>query len=581
MNLPSLLPPPQGDDPIITQFKPVKGQWELNDDNINRIDPETGHTILHNYCQYINTTPLGVYRYLIETMGGDVNVQAKNNNTPLHHALIYFNPNGDINVLTYLLTQKGINGNTKGEDGCTFLHKACENISKLPLEIFKVLIETHGCDVNVQDNYNDTSIHHAIAWFDQKKGGDIKALTYLINQKDVDVNIKGVDSYTILHWACRRIDYLRIDVFKLLIETMGCDVNVQDRYNDTPLHHALIYFDPHKGGDLAVLTYLLNQKSVDVNIRSEIGFTLLHIACQCINRFPIDVFKLLIEKHGSDVNVQDNYKNTPLHRALRDFNLNKGGDITVLTYLLSQRGVDVNIKGLYGHTLLHMACQNINALPIEIFKLLIEKHGGDVNARGDDNKIPIHRALCCFNSRNGGDISVLQYLLSQTNVDVNVKAKRGRTLLHAACLNIKRLPLDIFKLLVETHGADVNAQDIYNDTPLHRALAYFNPYDGGDITVLMYLFNRKDVSVNINDRNGHTLLHSACICDTPDLYEYMDSDDDCVDSNDDYMAPEDNFTDSEGNLDNHREARAESFLCQIVEALAETCVQQVLDATTP
>jgi hypothetical protein len=57
MNLP---PPPQDDDPIITQFKPYYDQWELTDNNINRIGPETGHTILHNYCCYINTTPLGL-----------------------------------------------------------------------------------------------------------------------------------------------------------------------------------------------------------------------------------------------------------------------------------------------------------------------------------------------------------------------------------------------------------------------------------------------------------------------------------------------------------------------------------------
>jgi hypothetical protein len=34
MNLPPLPPPPQDDDPIITLFRPVLGQWELNDKNI-------------------------------------------------------------------------------------------------------------------------------------------------------------------------------------------------------------------------------------------------------------------------------------------------------------------------------------------------------------------------------------------------------------------------------------------------------------------------------------------------------------------------------------------------------------------
>jgi len=52
----SLPPPPQDDDPIITQFKPQYGQWELTDDNSKRIDLTTGETILLNYCKKINST---------------------------------------------------------------------------------------------------------------------------------------------------------------------------------------------------------------------------------------------------------------------------------------------------------------------------------------------------------------------------------------------------------------------------------------------------------------------------------------------------------------------------------------------
>jgi ankyrin repeat protein len=129
--------PPQDDDPIITQFRPQDGQWGLTEDNINRIDPETGYTILHNYCEYINTTPFEVYRYLIETKGCDVNVQDNNKDTPLPYALFYFNPNNgsNITILTYLLSQNKFNGNIKGQYGNTILHTACYYINKLPIDI--------------------------------------------------------------------------------------------------------------------------------------------------------------------------------------------------------------------------------------------------------------------------------------------------------------------------------------------------------------------------------------------------------------------------------------------------------------
>jgi ankyrin repeat protein len=166
------------------------------------------------------------------------------------------------------------------------------------------------------------------------------------------------------------------------------------------------------------------------------------------------------------------------------------------------------------------------------------------------------------------------YLLGHENVDVNIKGRSGYTLLHMACKKARKLSVDVFKLLIETKGFDVNARDNRDNTPLHHALCNFNLNYGGDVNVWAYLINQKNINVNIKDSNGHTLLHLACIYDIPDLYDFMDP-------QDDYMDSEDDFTDSEGNLDNHRETKAESFLCQIVEILAERCIKQVLDETTP
>jgi ankyrin repeat protein len=506
----NLSPPPQDDNSIITQFKPVKGQWELNDDNIKRIDPKTGHTILHNYCQHIKTTPIAVYRYLIEAKGCGVNIQDEYKDTPLHHALQYFQ-GGDFTVLTYLLTQKGINANIKGKWGYTILHTACKNINKLPLDIFKSLIETHGGDVNAQDDNNDTPLHLAIDLFNPSKNAqNVTTLTYLLTQTNINVNIEGEGGYTILHYACQHINKLPLDIFKSLIETHGGDVNARSDSNDTPLHDALKCFNPNKGGDITVLTYLLRSKDVNANIKGWQGYTLLHLACKRINDLPIDVFKALIETRGFDVNVQDNIDDTPLHFALKCFNPNKGGNITVLTYLLTIEYVNANIKGWQGYTLLHVACKKINSLSIDLFKVLIEIHGGDVNLQYNNNDTPIHIALGEFNPNDGGDITVLHYLLTHKGVNCNIKDEYGKTLLHYACKKINSLPLDVFKVLVETMGCDVTAQNADNDTPLHIAFVGFNPRNGGDISVLEYLFNQTKVHVNMKGDRGDTLLHYAC-----------------------------------------------------------------------
>jgi ankyrin repeat protein len=145
-------------------------------------------------------------------------------------------------------------------------------------------------------------------------------------------------------------------IFKFLIEILGCDVNVQDDNKNTPLHDALRYFDPNEGGDITVLMYLLNQKGVNGNITGESGCTLLHYACKHINKLPVDVFKLLIESHGCNVNVRDNDKDTPIHCAFPRFDPNNDNNIAVLAYLISQNNFNVNIKDQDDRTFLHLAC---------------------------------------------------------------------------------------------------------------------------------------------------------------------------------------------------------------------------------
>jgi ankyrin repeat protein len=344
MNLPR---PPQSDDPIITQFKPVRGQWELNDENINRIDPRTGKTILHNYCQRINTTPLAVWRYLIETKGCDVNAQDKSKGTPISQAITYFRSTkdgGNITVLTYLLTQTNINISIKGWNGYSLLHYACDNINVFPIEIFKLLIETLGGDVNAQNDDDNTPLHQGLCAFSSNDGGDITVLMYLLSQKGENGNIKGKNGNTLLHYACDNINVFPIEIFKLLIETLGGDVNAQNDDNNTPIHCAFRYFYPNDSGDITVLMYLLSQKGINVNMKGQYDQTLLHYACGWINYLPLDVFKFLIETLGCDINVQDDDNNTPIHSALDQFDPDCGGDVTVLNYLLSQNGINGNIK---------------------------------------------------------------------------------------------------------------------------------------------------------------------------------------------------------------------------------------------
>jgi ankyrin repeat protein len=415
-------------DHIIPQFEPKdSNQWQLNDANIKRIDPETRETILHNYCKHINSTPLEVFKWLIETKLADINLQDHKRCTPFHYALVYFQPDngGDIAILTYFLSLPNITITT------LLFHTACQNINRLTVDIFKCFIETHRVDLNAKDSSNNSSLVHAIGQFAQRDGGDVTILTYLLNQNGINRNAIYEADRTLLHIACDNINEIPLVVFQLLIERHGgdSDLNTLDKFNCTPFHFAFESFDKDKT-DVAILTYLLHQKSINFNIRDNNGYTLLHVACLNINYLPIGVFQTLMEINSSHINVKDNYGDTPIHIVINNFRSDSAND--VFKYLLSQKSIDINARDQDGRTLFHFMCLQINSLSLDLFKCLIETQHVDFNSQDNYGDTPLHHALQIFKLRN--DINILTFLLSHEGINLNIKGQLGFTLLHQVCI---------------------------------------------------------------------------------------------------------------------------------------------------
>jgi ankyrin repeat protein len=345
---------------IITKFKPAIGQWGLTEDNITRIDPETGGNILHNYCQFIGSTPIEVFDYLILTRRVDLNLIDKNDGIPFYYALSHTNPfnNDHVAVLTHLLSQSGLNVNTKCKYGYTLLHWVCLNLSVVPFDVFKCLVEIQNANFQLRDESLDSPLHIAFQHFGAHIDNGAAILIYLLSQDSVDPNIKNAVGGTLVHAAYENINAIPIDVYKALFSIKGVDINSLDDDQNTPIYLAIGSFNAKYGGDISVLTYLLNQDGIDINHRNKFGSTLLQYACFDINSLPLDAFKHLIEINGADVNALNNDdQNPPLCNAIHQFQPTRGGDITTLTYLINKtRIINTNTTTQPKLTVLHMAC---------------------------------------------------------------------------------------------------------------------------------------------------------------------------------------------------------------------------------
>ncbi|HOD75396.1 MAG TPA: ankyrin repeat domain-containing protein [Syntrophorhabdaceae bacterium] len=156
-------------------------------------------------------------------------------------------------------------------------------------------------------------------------------------------------------------------------------------------------------GDLAVVRSLL-EKGADVNARTDMGETALHLASS------EEVVRVLIE-HGADVNATDaEYGMTPL------FNQR-----IAVARLLVEKGADVNARSKKGVTPLMWA---VYWDAVDKAGFLVEK-GADVNARDEHMRTPLHVAA------NWNKKELADFLLSH-RADVNARDASGWTPLHWA-----------------------------------------------------------------------------------------------------------------------------------------------------
>jgi ankyrin repeat protein len=129
---------------------------------------------------------------------------------------------------------------------------------------------------------------------------------------------------------------------------------------------------PLKKGSVEIVKLLLMQEHVDINLRNKYGQTPLQYA---VGQKCVEISKLLLAREDVDVNSKDKRGHTPLHAITRR-SFSDLGDETI-ELLLSHPRVKVNIRGKLGRTALSEAAAKGD---IEWVELLLS-HGAAVDKR--------------------------------------------------------------------------------------------------------------------------------------------------------------------------------------------------------
>jgi ankyrin repeat protein/tRNA A-37 threonylcarbamoyl transferase component Bud32 len=204
----------------------------------------------------------------------------------------------------------------------------------------------------------------------------------------------------------------------------GIDVNMQDKYGETPLHEASL-----KG--FAEIVEMLVRKGANVNAIEKDGWTSLHLAAQ----EGKTVTAGLLIKSGADVNIKNNDGFTPLHLAIY-FGQKNTAEVLIAN------GADIESRDCLGWTPLHVAAHKGQT---NLCELLITK-GSDIESRDNREWTPLHVAS------HRGQVILTEHLI-KLGANINSKNNMGLTPLHLAVQEGRTATAEILL----KGGADANA----------------------------------------------------------------------------------------------------------------------------
>ncbi|XP_067670153.1 ankyrin repeat domain-containing protein 2-like isoform X2 [Haliotis asinina] len=195
---------------------------------------------------------------------------------------------------------------------------------------------------------------------------------------------------------------------------------------------------------------------------------------------------------------------TPQQEPGSDANIERAclhGDLDRVRYLLSQCKEDIARKDAVGRTPLMTAAFGGHR---ELFDFLLGE-GADVSVL-DNNGCSILHWSC-----RGGNIEMVEYILSMEGMGVNNKGTGGTTpVVSAAWRGHKH----VVEFLV-SRGADMSVVDDLGETILHWTA------QGGNVEMVKYILSQNVVDVNARSKMGQTAADIAEVWDHKEVAKLL------------------------------------------------------------
>jgi hypothetical protein len=288
------------------------------------------------------------------------------------------------------------------------------------LSHFLHLLLKQGCDLEQRDTTGKTALSFMVNCMRIKHlAARCYPLIELLLQHGADCNARDTEGYTPLMLAC---SYKLEEVISLLLQQPHIDVNVKNNAGNSMLHNAAIGTE-----DLPILHGLLQHPQIDVNAKNNEGFCPLeYVMSAGVAGLP--KLQALLQHPKIEVNIKGRFGEYLLHTV----------DGPVLLALLQHPHIDVNKRNRYGSHILASAAAFIE--DVKIFMVLLT-----------DQRIDLHIRLTEFNDSIKWKREHLTQAFLQS--DKMSEQEKRRFINQALALAIQENQLSVATTLIDYYGA--------------------------------------------------------------------------------------------------------------------------------